>query len=193
MESRSLELRCHSYRSAIMHWAIFAGNGWNLFMGILWNIMSVITVIIINTLLYPPKPSLSAAAFLSVLLLSLDRVILRFPKSEVFSLVLSSYTNLVSCEPTLSSLESLIPVAFLICLLTTSTSCNCCSNTLAFKNWAWWGSLGTTEDNVEHKGGDAEATCTARLAQSMRNSVCDGRRGCAEWFIWEICHDHSEN
>lgn len=33
---------------------------------------------------------------------------------------------------------------------------------------------------MEHKGGDAEAACRARLAQSVRNSVCDGRRGCAE-------------
>lgn len=41
-------------------------------MGILWNMMSMINMIIVNTVLYPPKISLSAIVFLFLLLLSLD-------------------------------------------------------------------------------------------------------------------------
>lgn len=134
-----------------------------------------------------------------VLLLCLDWIIFRFLQSEAFFPTFFSHTNLISCVPSLSPSESLIPVAFFICLLTSFTSCEYYCSTLAFKNWALQGSLGTTEDGVECQGRDAEGSCRTRLAQSVRNavwaSVCvpDRRGGCTEWFIWEICHDHTEN
>lgn len=63
IERRGLELRCHRYRGEIMHC---------VFVGILWTILSVISMTVANTVLYPPKISPSATVFLFVLLLSLD-------------------------------------------------------------------------------------------------------------------------
>lgn len=146
--------------------------------------MSMITKVILNINLYSPKISISTV-FLFVLLLSLDpQTLSAFPEVKYFS----HHLSLVLCELIFSS-KTLIPIALLICLLTTSTSCYYYSNTWACKNWAWWENLRTVEDRAECEGGDAEATCRMRDCLP----VCDRRRGCAEWFMWEICHGHTEN
>lgn len=117
------------------------------------------------------------------------------PKRSLFPHLFFSYKLDLTCAQPLP-FRKLGP-SCLLCLPVNYCEYYC--STLAFKNWVLQGSLGMTEDGVECQGGDAEGSCRTRLAQSVRNalwaSVClpDRRGGCAEWFIREICHDHTEN